>query len=80
MGDNFVRSCRSRSLNGSTTLDNPFDMDVIFRISLVNFLALEHFLFFQTTLGGDGNLSWTSCRSGSRSSFNGILIRAEKSI
>ena len=80
MGDHFVRSCRSGRLNGSTTLDNPFDMDIVFRIGLVNFLALEHFLFFQTTLGRDGNLSWTSCRSGSRSGFNGILIRAKKSI
>ena len=80
MGDNFVRSCRSGSLNGSTALNNSLDMNVIFRIGLVNLLALKHFLLLQPTLGGSRDLSWTSCRSRSRSGFNGILIRAKKSI
>ena len=80
MGDNFVRSCRSGSLNGSTALNNSLDMNVIFRIGLVNLLALEHFLLLQPTLGGSGDLSWTSCRSRRWSRFDGILIRAKKSI
>ena len=80
MGDNFVRSCRSGSLNGGTALNNSLDMNVIFRIGLVNLLALEHFFLLQPTLRGSRNLSRTSCRSRSRYGFDGILIRAKKSI
>ena len=43
MGDNFVRSYRSGSLNGGAALNNSLDMNVIFRIGLVNLLALENF-------------------------------------
>ena len=80
MGNNLARSCSSGSLNGSAALDNSLDVDVVFRIGLVNFLAFEHFLFLQPTLGGSGNLSRTSCRNWSRGCLNGILIRAKKSI
>ena len=55
-------------------------MNVIFRIGLVIISRFEHFLLLQPTLGGSRDLSWTSCRSRSRSGFNGILIRAKKSI
>ena len=80
MGDNFVRSCRSGSLNGSTALNNSLDMNIIFGIGLVNLLALEHFFLLQPTLGGSRNLSRTSCRSRRWSRFDSILIRAKKSI